>query len=1210
MKSYCRARLAILTLMLLVNSSHATWYATNVEPGSDIVSFDLRWPYWPHGTYFNLWNTKTFPEGGDSYGGVAPYGKGQAGTEQEHASYNPQLVWSFWGSSQYQGDRPKPIYFNEAFYGGTMEGEGAKAGISGYFPFLRHNKWMRMVQRAWPSKDDPDRRGYVGWWVCDVELNQWHCVGILRMPCKVRGFAGIGGFVEATGGDSNTRRVFDRSNGYYRLNGKWYRADTVSTNGPYADDVFTVIEDGAALRFDDNAYKIHKQNNTDPPERKKRVYTVTKQPPEPSAALPSISTVEAERVGREVVVRWSIPDNVPPQFSYKVELFADSKVHGSPIATSEARLPHVHLVKLDTPMEARSARLTITDLYDQVVTREFAIKAVQPQPAQVLPETQLKRLRPGLRFGCFEPTKGETWNQLSQIDSLEPVRKGIVNSFDDTITRGRDKRYAIRYEGYLRVPETGLYVFNPSTCDGSKLYINGTLIADNDGIHSTTTDLYSVALKEGLHTLRLDYFRSDFGMVGWLEYKLRISMSGSGGSLQPLNTSDLLCLDDGETPSISLPYQPSGSKTTNRFSFTPRVQARNQEIHSIEFFRGKYKFGELKSEDLAAGRDSVSIVLPQGENSIKARLWYGNGNVLDSPSVNYQATDVITKPWIKEITGDQGLSQGINTGTDRVSFSGEGSVRVYHPQPVEGDFVWTGHLTDFLHASSEIKLEGRSKMGLFAIDHRNGKLEGKRFGIWDTAAHGIRGLSDDRDLEGSGMNRSVLGDKERWVKIARRGNHFTAWLSSDGKNWRKVIDHFINAASEMYVGVSAWTLPEKNQSLFHATIDKLKLDTPGELPPIQQQQVPLELKSTERIVALIRGGSEDSKETTLYARGNGTEFNLLASEDEGQSWENLSDDLPMPEATAVRSIAVHPTDPSILLAATGYPVNGRLVSALWKTTDKGTSWRMVCNEIDFDGQGPSTFFGESICFNPRDPNQVAAGGESTGLFISEDGGESWEYAGMKGERISTVAYSHVASRLIIGTFSDIAFLNLGLGQPAISTDAPGRLYVASSSGTNLTIKMEKQDFGITDLSFESMYESGNCVYASSTHGIYYSFYLDKFMQRRAGLVSDELYATIDGWPIPASKRNRTLGAPFYSNHSSQLFGASIGYYWSPIWKRFSSDQSDLNRGISSIISHPTDAKKFWICNHDGILITTNGGDTYQRLNARAKSEGHRQTQGP
>ena len=52
-----RVACAILCLAMFPGLSHATWYEEVMEPGADIIMMDLRWPWWPKGTYYANWNT-------------------------------------------------------------------------------------------------------------------------------------------------------------------------------------------------------------------------------------------------------------------------------------------------------------------------------------------------------------------------------------------------------------------------------------------------------------------------------------------------------------------------------------------------------------------------------------------------------------------------------------------------------------------------------------------------------------------------------------------------------------------------------------------------------------------------------------------------------------------------------------------------------------------------------------------------------------------------------------------------------------------------------------------------------------------------------------------------------------------------------------------------------------------------------------------------
>lgn len=75
---------------------------------------------------------------------------------------------------------------------------------------------------------------------------------------------------------------------------------------------------------------------------------------------------------------------------------------------------------------------------------------------------------------------------------------------------GVTKRYewfAIDYSGKFWIEHPGLYRFRLISDDGAMLYIDGQLVADNDGIHSTEVRLGSIRLAGGMHTIRVPYFQ-------------------------------------------------------------------------------------------------------------------------------------------------------------------------------------------------------------------------------------------------------------------------------------------------------------------------------------------------------------------------------------------------------------------------------------------------------------------------------------------------------------------------------------------------------------------------------------------------------------------------------------------------------------------------------------------------------------------------------
>ena len=71
--------------------------------------------------------------------------------------------------------------------------------------------------------------------------------------------------------------------------------------------------------------------------------------------------------------------------------------------------------------------------------------------------------------------------------------------------------FAYDFRTLVKIPERGVYRFYTFSDDGSKLYIDGKLIVDNDGGHSGRRAEGKVALEAGYHELHLLYFEDYMG---------------------------------------------------------------------------------------------------------------------------------------------------------------------------------------------------------------------------------------------------------------------------------------------------------------------------------------------------------------------------------------------------------------------------------------------------------------------------------------------------------------------------------------------------------------------------------------------------------------------------------------------------------------------------------------------------------------------------
>ncbi len=116
----------------------------------------------------------------------------------------------------------------------------------------------------------------------------------------------------------------------------------------------------------------------------------------------------------------------------------------------------------------------------------------------------------GLAFAYYESDK--EWTELPDFDALTPAKTSVAKQFG-IAPRGREQRFGLRFTGYVNVPRDGVYRFYTRSNDGSRLYIGGDLIVDNDGQHGSMERVGFVALKAGLHPIKVDYFQAG-GMNG------------------------------------------------------------------------------------------------------------------------------------------------------------------------------------------------------------------------------------------------------------------------------------------------------------------------------------------------------------------------------------------------------------------------------------------------------------------------------------------------------------------------------------------------------------------------------------------------------------------------------------------------------------------------------------------------------------------------
>jgi len=196
----------------------------------------------------------------------------------------------------------------------------------------------------------------------------------------------------------------------------------------------------------------------------------------------------------------------------------------------------------------------------------------------------------------------------------------------------------------------------------------------------------------------------------------------------------------------------------------------------------------------------------------------------------------------------------------------------------------------------------------------------------------------------------------------------------------------------------------------------------------------------------------------LYARSDVA--GVFKSSDGGRSWQARNHGMHECHQHDVRSFALSPHDNQLLFRGSGSVRGGNFFGTIHKSVDGGAYWYPVCRDVDFYGNGETRQYGEVIQIDPYDPTFVVAGGYSAGVWISNDTGENWTYAGLKDERISCV-YFHPTQKdtLYVGTIGSFDRDPVFVAQQYdFIRPNPARLYCSCDRGATWEVLHEDMDF--------------------------------------------------------------------------------------------------------------------------------------------------------
>ncbi len=124
----------------------------------------------------------------------------------------------------------------------------------------------------------------------------------------------------------------------------------------------------------------------------------------------------------------------------------------------------------------------------------------------------------GLRYSYWEADVPNC--KIETLDALgAPKSTGRVKQINLKIPGVRNNNYAIKFSGQIDIEKDGKYTFHTESDDGSRVYINGKPVVDNDGTHPPTKKSGNIELKKGTHAIVVTFMQGGGGAEFKVEWQ-------------------------------------------------------------------------------------------------------------------------------------------------------------------------------------------------------------------------------------------------------------------------------------------------------------------------------------------------------------------------------------------------------------------------------------------------------------------------------------------------------------------------------------------------------------------------------------------------------------------------------------------------------------------------------------------------------------------
>lgn len=185
----------------------------------------------------------------------------------------------------------------------------------------------------------------------------------------------------------------------------------------------------------------------------------------------------------------------------------------------------------------------------------------------------MREVRPSIGAVSHEVYHG-SFKTFSDFASIQPVYVGTTPDLTCEVIDIEDA-YAVSYKTELNIPEDGEYIFSTTSTGGIRLMVNEKIIFDKPGADRWDSDMGSIRLSAGRHSLKILNYKD----AGWMPPRLSLYVRISDGKNIPLHAINSYPPDPNPVSSIFI--QP-GSEPRLLRAFTDFNGNRSQRLtHTI-----------------------------------------------------------------------------------------------------------------------------------------------------------------------------------------------------------------------------------------------------------------------------------------------------------------------------------------------------------------------------------------------------------------------------------------------------------------------------------------------------------------------------------------------------------------------------------------------------------------------------------------------------